>query len=499
MSKKQEERMKNRTWLALLLVLGLVLAACGGGGDTTDTTGDEAPSTTEPAEGGPTTTEGGGDGTTAAPGEGSGYAELDQALAGEFEGSTVEIWAQWLPESVEAVNFEATLQPFRDATGIDVNFQPTPDYETALQVAVDGGNAPDIAQIAQPGKMHQYAEAGSLVDLGSFWNMDALDGSMGEAFVELGHYNDTLYGVFYKTDVKSIVWYPVQAFADAGYEPPETWDELVALSDQIIADGNGNPWCISIESQEADGWVATDWMEDILLRTAPYETYQAWYNHEIPFNDPEVLEAAEYMSQIWFTEDYAYGGSTYINATWIGETQDPMFAEGGPQCWMQKQAAWIPGFWGENRDFVANNPEAPPSDWPNVPGEDADFFYFPMIEEEFGTPALGSGDMFVMFEDRPEVRALLEWLATPEGAQVWIEAGGFLSPLTTVPPDWYTYPNVGLSEIVNNATSLGFDASDLMPAEVGAGSFWSGMIDWVAANGENTEEVFQQIEDSWPG
>jgi alpha-glucoside transport system substrate-binding protein len=112
---------------------------------------------------------------------------------------------------------------------------------------------------------------------------------------------------------------------------------------------------------------------------------------------------------------------------------------------------------------------------------------------------LGSGDMFVMFEDRPEVRALLEWLATPEGAQVWIEAGGFLSPLTTVPPDWYTYPNVGLSEIVNNATSLGFDASDLMPAEVGAGSFWSGMIDWVAANGENTEEVFQQIEDSWPG
>ena len=84
-------------------------------------------------------------------------------------------------------------------------------------------------------------------------------------------------------------------------------------------------------------------------------------------------------------------------------------------------------------------------------------------------------------------------------ASAWIEAGGFLSPLTTVPADWYTYPNVGLSEIVNNATSLGFDASDLMPAEVGAGSFWSGMIDWVAANGENTEEVFQQIEDSWPG
>jgi alpha-glucoside transport system substrate-binding protein len=433
-----------------------------------------------------------------ASGESTGYTELDQALAGEFEGTTVEVWAQWLPESVEAANFTATLEPFFEATGIEVNFQPTPDYETALQVAVDGGNAPDLAQIAQPGKMHQYADAGSLVAL-DFFNAEKLEAEMVPAFFELGNYNDSLYGVYYKTDVKSIVWYPVQGFADNGYEVPTTWDELIALSDQIVADGNGNPWCISIESQEADGWVATDWMEDILLRTAPEEIYNQWISHEIPFNHPEVLEAADYMSDIWFAEDYAYGGSTYINATWIGETQDPMFADGGPQCWMQKQAAWIGGFWGANRDFIAENPEALSSEWPIVPGEDVDFFYFPTIEEEFGTPVLGAADMFVMFNDRPEVRALLEWLATPEAAQGWIEAGGFLSPLTTVPADWYTYPNDGLAEMVQNATTVGFDASDLMPASVGQGTFWSGMIDWVAAEGENTEEVFQQIEDSWPG
>jgi alpha-glucoside transport system substrate-binding protein len=490
--------MKNRTWLVLVLVFGLILAACGDGGGTDTTEGGEAPATTEPSDGA-TTTAGGGDGTTMAPGEGTGFAALDAAMAGEYEGTTVEIWAQWLPDSVEAANFDATLQPFRDATGIDVVFEPTPDYETVLQAAVDGGNAPDLAQIAQPGKMHQYAEAGQLVALDSFTNTDKLQADLGEAFYSLGQYEDTLYGLFYKTDVKSIVWYPVQAFADAGYAVPTNWEELIALSDQIVADGNGSPWCISIESQEADGWVATDWMEDILLRSAPPEIYQQWISHEIPFNHPEVLEAADYMSQIWFTDGYAYGGNTYINATWIGETQDPMFLDEGPQCWMQKQAAWIPGFWGANRDFIADNPDAPSNEWPNVPGEDADFFYFPMIEEEFGTPALGSGDMFVMFEDRPEVQAVLEFLATPEGAQAWIEAGGFLSPLNTVPADWYTYPNVGLAEIVNNATALGFDASDLMPAEVGAGSFWSGMVDWVAANGEGTEDIFQAIEDSWPG
>jgi len=490
--------MKNRTWLALFLVIGMVVAACGGDGTDSTTTAPSDDATTAPDPGSDTTAPDPGSDTTTAPGESTGYEHLDQALAGEFEGTTVEIWAQWLPESVEAANFSYTLEPFAEATGIEVNFQPTPDYETALQVAVEGGNAPDLAQIAQPGKMHQYADAGSLVAL-DWLNAEKLEADMVPAFYELGIYNDTPYGVYYKTDVKSIVWYPVQGFADNGYEVPTTWDDLIALSDQIIADGNGNPWCISIESQEADGWVATDWIEDILLRTAPPEIYDQWISHEIPFNHPEVLEAADYMADIWFAEDYAYGGSTYINATWIGETQDPMFAEGGPQCWMQKQAAWIGGFWGANRDFIAENPDADQSEWPNVPGEDVDFFYFPVIEEEFGTPVLGAADMFVMFEDRPEVRALMEWLATPEAAEGWIERGGFLSPLTTVPDDWYSYPNDGLSEMVLNATTVGFDASDLMPAEVGAGSFWSGMIDWVAANGENTEEVFQRIEDSWPG
>jgi alpha-glucoside transport system substrate-binding protein len=483
--------MKKHRWLIVLVTLGLLAAACGG--DTTDTTtATTAATTTTAAEGGETTTTGATAGDTP-------YEHLNRALAGEFAGTTVEIIAQWLPESSEASNFDFTLGPFREATGITVNFEPTPEYETALQVRVDGGNPPDLAQIAQPGKMQQYADAGALVNLSEWINVDQLQEDLVGGFVELGSHNGNLYGLYYKTDVKSIVWYPVQAFADNGYQVPATWDELIALGDQIVADGNGNPWCISIESQAADGWVATDWMEDILLRTAPPEIYTQWYEHEIPFNHPEVLEAAEYMSQIWFAPDSAYGGNTYINATWIGETQDPMFAEGGPDCWMQKQAAWISGFWGANRDAIADDPELPVSEWPIQPERDVSFFYFPPIEEEFGKPVLGAADMFVMFNDRPEVRALLEWLATPEAAEGWIERGGFLSANKNVPLDWYTtYPNNQLAVMVSEATTFGFDASDLMPAEVGAGTFWSGMVDWVAANGEGTEEVFQQIEDSWP-
>jgi alpha-glucoside transport system substrate-binding protein len=467
--------MSKRWLIAMVTALSLILAACANdaeGGDTTTTAANE---TTTTADGGETTT------TASEGGMETPYEHLNAAYAGEYEGATVNVAAQWV--DAEEENILSVLTPFEEATGITINYEGISDYETVLTVRVEGNDAPDIAQTAQPGKMVQFAEEGHLVALDDWFNMAQLEADYIASFRDLASYDGQTYGVFFKGDLKSIVWYPVQGFADAGYAIPETWDDLVALSDQIAADTGTNPWCISIEHGDASGWVATDWLEDILLRTAPAETYDAWVNHEIPFNDAEVLEAADYMAEIWFADDYVYGGSTAINATFVGDTQTPMFDEAGPQCWFHKQAAWIPGFWPEGTEA----------------GVDSSFFYFPPIEAEFGNPVLGSGDMWMMFNDRPEVRALMEYLATPEAAQPWIERGGFVSPNQSVPLDWYgSYPNDVLAEILSNADTFRFDASDTMPATVGQGTFWSGMIDWVSADGGNTEDVFQSIEDSWP-
>jgi alpha-glucoside transport system substrate-binding protein len=72
----------------------------------------------------------------------------------------------------------------------------------------------------------------------------------------------------YKADVKSLVWYVPENFEDAGYEVPGTMEELKALTEQIVADGE-TPWCIGLGSGGATGWPATDWVEDMMLRTQP--------------------------------------------------------------------------------------------------------------------------------------------------------------------------------------------------------------------------------------
>ena len=333
---------KYRNWLVLAVVMAFVIAACGGGdGEEATTTAGEtattaAGATTTAAESGASTTAG-------APAESTGYDTLDEAMSGAFEGTTVEIVAQWVEGEEE--NFNAALDPFREATGIDVQYEGLPDYELALQTRVDGGDAPDLAQIAQPGKMASYQADGQLVDISSWFNVDKLREEQVAGFVELTEVDGGVYGVYYKTDVKSIVWYPVAPFEEAGYAIPTTWDEMTALSDQIIADGNGNPWCIGIESEAADGWVATDWLEDIVLRTAGVDFYNQWWKPRGPLQLPEVLAAAEQMSAIWFAPDYVFGGNTAINATNIGDVANPMFDAAGPQCWFQKQASWIPEFW----------------------------------------------------------------------------------------------------------------------------------------------------------
>jgi alpha-glucoside transport system substrate-binding protein len=412
-------------------------------------------------------------------------AELQAALAGEYRGTTVDMLGQWIEAEGQA--FDDSLKSFRDATGIDVVYSGITNYETVLNVRVDGGLAPDVAQLAQSGGMRKFQADGKLVDLSTVLDMDTIGDSYSQGFLDAGSVDGKLYGVYYKQDLKSIVWYPVKAFEEKGYKVPTTWDELVALSDQIVADGS-NPWCTSIEHTDASGWVATDWIEDVLLRTAPVETYDKWAAHELPFNDPAVLNAAELVSKMFFTPDYVYGGSARINQTWVGDSQTPMFDAEGPKCWMHKQAAWIPDFWPKDED-----------DQPLFkPGVDSSFFYFPPIDPQYGNPVLGGSDMFIMFNDRPEVRALIQWLTSVEGVKDRIATGAFLAANTAVPPEWYTsYPMSGLAEIARTATLSRPDASDGMPTEVQS-AFWKGMVKWVSQNGEGTEAILQEVEAGWP-
>jgi alpha-glucoside transport system substrate-binding protein len=251
----------------------------------------------------------------------------------------------------DAAGFQQNFDSFTEETGIIVSFQGSDNFEQEIQIQMESGDTPDIALFPQPGGVVDAAQRGYLVALEDVGvDLDEYKANFSEYIVGLGTVDGIAYGGAHAFNLKSIVWYQPAEFEARGYSVPETWDEMIALADQIVSEGM-NPFCFGMYSNGASGWLATDWMEDIMLRTGEGTvTYDKWVNHEIPFNDPVVKNAATLLSQIMHTDGYVVGGTDAIVSTYFGNAQDPMFskdANGNPGCFMHRQASFITGFWPE--------------------------------------------------------------------------------------------------------------------------------------------------------
>jgi alpha-glucoside transport system substrate-binding protein len=296
----------------------------------------------------------------------------------------------------------------------------------------------------------------------------------------LGTAEGHVYGIFIGADLKSLVWYNPKAFAVNGYEVPTSWPGLIALSDQIVADG-GVPWAIGLESGAASGWPGTDWIEDIMLRTAGPDLYDKWVNHEIPWTHPAVKKAWEYFGQIVNEPGYVYGGPVGALTINFGDSPAVLFDD-PPGAYLHRQATFIQSF------ILGSDPEL-------VPVEDYDVFTFPPISPVFGNPLLGSGDLIGVFNDSPEAKALADYLASAQAQEIWCGTLGKLGINVNVDPSVYPDPiTARAAGMLAEAEIFRFDGSDLMPAAVGSGTFWSGVLDYIS--GIPLDTVLEAIEAS---
>ena len=443
-------RFPLRRFLIPLFALALLAAGCGDdddGGDASDTT------------------EAGGGGAL----ENTGEVALLSAGQQEEVDAYQEIFDEMINSEVD----------------YEVEVISADDFAEQFQIQAEGGTL-DVAAVPQPGAIAELADKGSIValeDLG--FDIAELEAQLGESFVALGEHEGKHYGLPTNINLKSMVWYPKDDFDAAGYEVPETWDDLITLSDQIVEDGS-TPWCIGFESGGDTGWPATDWMEDILLRTAGPEVYDQWVAHEIPFDDPAVKAAAETFGEVLFAEDYVLGGAAATADIAFADAPLPMFDD-PPKCWLHRQATFI-------------NASFPPE---TEAGVDYDWFPLPPIDQE---GILYAGELTVVGKNgnRPEV---VDFLNRFIAQDVQCEMGSVtlssrVSPNVDVGEDCYANEiladaSVILTDSLEQGTGR-FDASDLMPAAVGSGSFWTGMITYIQEGPESLDGVLADIEASWP-
>ena len=429
---QQRRRLLITLLAGLVLALAVVAAGCGGGDD--------------------------GDGTV----EGS-----------EDVSGSITLMGIWVGTEQEAI--QGVLDAFGEAyPNVDVEYLPAGDeIVTRLSTALEGGNPPDLATVAQPGTIADFADAGDIQSL-EFAREAAVD-NLGEDVVATGSVDDTLYGIYVKAINKSTIWYNVQAFEDAGIEPPETWDDLLAAADTLNA--SGTP---AFSLGGADGWTLTDLFENVYIRTAGPELYDQLARHEIPWTDQSVKDALVRMAEIYSNADNLAGGREgSLQTDNAGSISKVLTDE--PEAAMVIEGDFVP---------TAVETTLEPETGFNV-------FTFPSIDDS-PTAVIGAGDFVAMFKDSPAAQALVEYLTSVEAAEEWASRG-IATPNRTV--DAGLYPNELVrttAAAVGEAENFRFDLSDLQPSAFG-GTVGQGLFklfqDFLA-NPEDVDGITQQMEDA---
>lgn len=462
---------------AVLIVGGvaatMLLAACGSSSSSSESSAAPAESSAAPSEAA----------SSEAPAVEAGCEPY--AMYGSQPGTSVTIFTSILPPEQQL--FEQAWAQFESCTGIDIVYEGSDQFEAQLPTRIAGGNAPDIAFIPQPGLLAKLVEGGGPVpapeavaaNVDQYWN---------PAWKTYGTVDGTFYAAPLGSNMKSFVWYSPKKFAEWGISVPTTWDELWAASDAIAAAGV-KPWCGGIESGGATGWPSTDWLEQIVLRQYGGDVYDKWVSHEILFDSPEITAAMDTLAGWMKNPEYVNGGFGDVKTIATTAFQDA----GGPilagECAMLQQASFYANFW---ENFQPGTTIA----------EDGDVFafYLPAIDEAVApNPVVGGGEFVTAFSDRPEVQAAQAFLSSPEFATAKAALGNWVSANSGVPLDTYANPIDKLSAqyLTDPSGTFRFDASDLMPAAVGAGAFWTQMTAWFAED-KPTQEVLAAIDAAWP-
>jgi len=377
----------------------------------------------------------------------------------------IEIFGPY--RGAEADNFAASLKGFEQDTGIEVHYTGSADFVSDLQQRVESGlDAPDIAVVPQRGLITDLVERDLVVALDDR-TLTAIDENYGGRADDLTRGADGFVAP-YRIAPKSLVWYRPDVFTQHGWEVPATFDELVDLVDRIGAEDTTDagiaPWCFAMAAGTATGWAATDWVEDVVLHQAGTDAYDQWTAGTLAWDDPTIRQALTTVDDLVVAAGRSVGGLRRILQGDVTEASAPMFAD-PPGCAMYKQASFAQSWFPD--DVVI--------------GEDVDFFVMPGTDPAESSPMIIGADGLVQFNDDQRVDELMAYLVSPDGGREWARRGGYLSGRTSVDLDtYYTDTDRQFAEVLLDGRELRFDASDLMPPEIGSGLLWREITAWVA-------------------
>jgi ABC-type glycerol-3-phosphate transport system substrate-binding protein len=378
----------------------------------------------------------------------------------------------------EATAFAKVIAAFnKQYPKVKVQYKPVGNnVSTVVSTAVAGGHPPDMADIAQPGLVKQFADQGKLKPI--TYAKSVIAQNFAPVWQQLGTYDGKLYALVFKAANKSLLWYNVPAFKQAGVTAPKTWTQL--LSDAKTLKQSGTP-AYSIGG--ADGWTLTDLFENLYLRTYGAQKYQQLTQHKIKWTDPSVIATLKEMAQvIGDTGNIAGGQAGAIHNNYHDSVTNAFSSP--PKGAMVFEGDFVAGV------ILSSTKAKPNTGFNAVP--------FPAVKSGPNASAVEiGGDLFVTFRDTPAIEAFVKFLATAPAAEAWAKLGGFGTGNKNVPTSIYPDAITKATEApIGQATSVVFDMSDEQPSAFGATTGqgeWGTFQDFLK-NPSNVNGIAQKLE-----
>jgi alpha-glucoside transport system substrate-binding protein len=385
----------------------------------------------------------------------------------------------------EATDLNKTFEQFTKDTGIKVEYTGDKSFEGNIVTKVTGGDAPDIAIVPQPGLLKSLVETGK-VKAAPDSVSKAVDANWSKDWKNYGTIDGTFYSAPMLANLKGYIWYSPAKFKEWGVEVPKTWDDMIKLTDTIRSKTGQAPWCAGFASGDASGWPGTDWIEDLVLRDSGPDVYDQWVAGKVKFTDPQIKDAFDAVGSILKNPDYVnagFGDVKSINSTAFGDVAAKV-ADG--TCALTHQASFLSANFLDVKNAAGETPKVAP---------DGDVYAFIMPGTKEGELQVEGGGEFVAgFNADKSTVKVLEFMASPEFADARVKLGGVISANKNADPTLASseFLQDAMKTLQDEKTTFRFDASDLMPATVGSGSFWKGMVDWI--DGKATDQVLSDIQ-----
>ena len=450
----------------------------------------------------------------------------------------------------EAERFEASVAEFESCTGINVEHTGTTELRSQLlngsgaNLSTSSGaspssqdnpeNLPDLAIVPQPAMVAELVDTGVVHPLPNQVNSN-VEAGWDRHWIQVGIHASVPYGAPLMVSLKSLVWYSPDAFAKAGYEVPDTWAELEALTSKIRSDhpdGSVTPWCVGAADGESTGWVLTDWLEDALLATQGPGVYETWASHRVPVDSSNAVEALGAVNSLVLDNgrvvggrgsvisrtpaqagaDLAKGSCLMLHASSSFESRFPegtviTDADGANPVTVQAPrptasptagSGGTTGATGATASAKGTATAAGATSTAGTTGTKVSAFVTPAADRGSDSVLVGT-DYLVAFTRSDAVSAVMEYLTSQEWARTRMAMGGVATANQGVDPD-LAPSDVGRRAtrlLQSRQTTVEMDASDSMPVGVGSSALWVGLSRWSTGT-VTPKEALKQAEAAWP-